>query len=420
MPMIQLIRRSGEVIELQAESVNFSVTRGVAVWALPVFGVRAGLDLNQNLFSITVNGIMTDDTQPTGSASASCIIDLSRSTTNANSWFVQQQALGNSNWASIKEALHGKQIHIRSAGQESASVAGSLNEKIVLQFFSSGALGATVAETSLVPVDISGTTSTIDLASAIKIALDTGSCHVNTTPTALSTVFTTTIESGSSATSLTDQGIGLGLPNELVRITNTVKSANGNTQTQLSGAAGVSSQDFTDPFFVSNFTGGVTGSRKSKGDKIQDIIDATVNASAGGGMLSPQSFTGDLIEMPDALGKFDIATLLRISESPSVSKYIVGMRIPYESMVTATGVTEELRQFIVPSGPGKSYPSESNTEPFDPVDVVNGETIRPNPFFRQGIAIPGIVQSFEPAFQAGDSVWTYTLGFNACEQLLGI
>jgi len=419
MPMIQLIRRSGEVIELQAESVNFSVTRGVAVWALPVFGVRAGLDLNQNLFSITVNGIMTDDVQPTGSASASCIIDLSRSTTNANSWFVQRQALGNSNWTSIKEVLHGKQIHIRSAGQESASVAGSLNEKIVLQFFSSGALGATVAETSIVPVDIASTTNTETLATAIKTALDGGSCKVNTATTAISSIFTTTLETGSSATSVTDQGLS-GSLNELVRITNTVKSADGNTQTQLSGAAGVSSQDFTDPFFVSNFTGGVTGSRKSKGDKIQDIIDATVNASAGGGMLSPQSFTGDLIEMPDALGKFDIATLLRIAESPSVSKYIVGIRIPYESMVTATGVTEEIRQFIVPSGPGKSYPSESNIEPFDPVDVVNGETIRPNPFFRQGIAIPGIVQSFEPAFQAGDSVWTYTLGFNACEQLLGI
>ena len=419
MPMIQLIRRSGEVIELQAESINFSVTRGVAVWALPVFGVRAGLDLNQNLFSITVNGIMTDDTQPTGSASASCIIDLSRSTTNANSWFVQRQALGNSNWTSIKEALHGKQIHIRSAGQESASVAGSLNEKIVLQFFSSGALGATVAETSIVRVDIASTTNTETLATAFKTALDGGSCKVNTATTAISSIFTTTLETGSSATSVTDQGLS-GSLNELVRITNTVKSADGNTQTQLSGAAGVSSQDFTDPFFVSNFTGGVTGSRKSKGDKIQDIIDATVNASAGGGMLSPQSFTGDLIEMPDALGKFDIATLLRIAESPSVSKYIVGIRIPYESMVTATGVTEEIRQFIVPSGPGKSYPSESNIEPFDPVDVVNGETIRPNPFFRQGIAIPGIVQSFEPAFQAGDSVWTYTLGFNACEQLLGI
>jgi hypothetical protein len=89
-------------------------------------------------------------------------------------------------------------------------------------------------------------------------------------------------------------------------------------------------------------------------------------------------------------------------------------------MVTATGVTEELRQFIVPSGPGTDYAAEKNLESFDPVDVIDGETVRPNPFFRQGVAIPGIVQSFEPAFAAGDSVWTYTLGFNACEQLLGI
>ena len=89
-------------------------------------------------------------------------------------------------------------------------------------------------------------------------------------------------------------------------------------------------------------------------------------------------------------------------------------------MVTATGVSEEVRQFIVPSGPGTSYPSEENLEPFDPVDVIGGETVRPNPFFRQGVAIPGVVQSFEPSFAAGDSVWTYTLGFNAAEQLIGI
>ena len=89
------------------------------------------------------------------------------------------------------------------------------------------------------------------------------------------------------------------------------------------------------------------GSRKSKGDKLQDLIDMTVNVSAGGGFFSPQSFTGDLIELPDALSSFDLSKLLRIDGAESVRKYIVGMRIPYESMITATGADEVIRQFII-------------------------------------------------------------------------
>ena len=138
-------------------------------------------------------------------------------------------------------------------------------------------------------------------------------------------------------------------------------------------------------------------------------------------MLSTQSFTGDLIEMPESMSSLDVSTLLRISESDAVKKYIVGIRIPYESMITATGgANETLRQFILPSGPGTDYAAEKNTASFDPVDVIGGESVRPNPFFRQGIAIPGVVQTFNPSYEAGDSVWVYNLTFAACEQLLGI
>ena len=89
-------------------------------------------------------------------------------------------------------------------------------------------------------------------------------------------------------------------------------------------------------------------------------------------------------------------------------------------MVTAGVSGAVLRQFIVPSGPGTDYPSEENTEDFDPTNTEGGEITRPNPFLRQKVAIPGVVQTFQPAYQAGDSVWTYSLGFAAVEQLIGI
>jgi len=146
----------------------------------------------------------------------------------------------------------------------------------------------------------------------------------------------------------------------------------------------------------------------------------TMNANVGGFMVSPQALTGDLVEMPDSLSSFDTSKLLGISESSSIRKYIVGLRIPYESMVTAGVSGAVLRQFIIPSGPGTDYPSEENTEEFDPTNTEGGEITRPNPFFRQKVAIPGVVQTFQPAYQAGDSVWTYSLGFAAVEQLIGI
>ena len=345
MPMIQLIRRDGQIIELQAESINFSVVRSVAVWAIPVFGIRAAYDTNANMISMSITGVLTDDREVSGANGAVAQIDLSRSTTVANSWFSQQGAINNDTIAKIVTALHGKEIIFSSCGQKTAG----LGENITLRLYSSGVVpAATVATKSIIPVDLTGVISnTGDITTAIKTAFDAASVKVNTATTTIASIF-------------------------------------------------------------------------SKGDKVQDLINMTVNASAGGGMLSPQSFTGDLIELPDSLASFDVSKLLRIDQSDSVSKYICGIRIPYDSMVTATGVSEEVRQFIVPSGPGTSYPSEENLEPFDPVDVIGGETVRPNPFFRQGVAIPGVVQSFEPSFAAGDSVWTYTLGFNAAEQLIGI
>ena len=55
MPMIQLIRRDGSVIELEAEEIAFSLQRMVAVHAVPVIATRAALDLNQTNIIIKVS-----------------------------------------------------------------------------------------------------------------------------------------------------------------------------------------------------------------------------------------------------------------------------------------------------------------------------------------------------------------------------
>jgi len=420
MPKIQLIRKDGGIIELEASNIAFQVTRGVAVWPIPIYGVRAGLDLNTNTLNITVDGILRDDDSVSGSTGAVAHFDLSRPTGLFSSWFTQQQdEAGNANIAAMVTALGGKQIVFKSAGQMTAG----LGENITLQFYATGSLSPTVATKSIVPVDISGTiNNTGDIATAINTALTGGNVKVNTVTTAISSIFTITQTTGNNLNSSTDQSIPA-LTNEKITLTNTTKDSDGNTPIVKTGAIGVSTtQNWASSFYTTTaFTDGVSGTKMSKGDKIQDLINMTINASPGGGMLSTQSFTGDLIEMPDSLSSLDVSTFLRISQSDAVKKYIVGIRIPYESMVTATGGANEiLRQFILPSGPGTDYAAEKNTTSFDPIDVIGGESVRPNPFFRQGIAIPGVVQTFNPSYEAGDSVWLYNLTFAACEQLLGI
>jgi hypothetical protein len=415
-PKVQLIRKDGQIIELDATDIGMSVTRGVSVWPIPIIATRAALDLNANMLAITITGVITDDSSSTGANGASCVLDLSRATAACLSWYEQLRLEYTA--VDLKGILHGKEIVFSTAGQISAG----LGEKTVLRFDKGSNFSSVPGTESIVRVDLSGTVShTGHVATAIKTALDGGTTKLGGANTAISSLLTTTLSlGGQSALSANKQGIGSAV-NEKITITNITDGRAGNLPLVKRGAMPFSTTaDWSHSFFTSAFTGGVDGSRKSKGDKVQDLLNMTMNANVGGFMVSPQALTGDLVEMPDSLSSFDTSKLLGISESSSIRKYIVGLRIPYESMVTAGVSGAVLRQFIVPSGPGTDYPSEENTEDFDPTNTEGGETTRPNPFFRQKVAIPGVVQTFQPAYQAGDSVWTYTLGFAAVEQLIGI
>lgn len=419
MPKVQLIRRDGKVIELEATSVFFDVLRGVKVWPIPIAGVRAAFDLNENRFSIGIKGILTDDESASGSTGATAVLDLSRPTGLYDSWFKQQQAQGNSAIADIVSALHGKEFVFKSAGQVSAD----LGENITLRFYTSSVPSATVATKSVIPVNLTGSISdTEDIADAIVSALNGASVKVNATTTAITSIFTITQSAGDKTNSTTHQGLSTALTGEKITLTNKTKSADGNTPLTKQGSVSVSGNgDWSHSFFSSaSFVNGVSGVRMTRGDKVQDLLNMTVNVSAGGGLINPQSFAGNMIELPDSLSSFDVGNLLRIDQADSVKKYIVGLRIPYESLISSDSNFGEVRQFVIPTGAGTDISAEKNTSAFDPVETISGEIVRPNPYLRQGIAISGVVQKFSAGYEAGDSVWTYDIEFAAAEQLLGI
>ena len=144
------------------------------------------------------------------------------------------------------------------------------------------------------------------------------------------------------------------------------------------------------------------------------------NMSAGGALISPQVLTGSVIDLPDSVSSLDTSRFLRIDEAAVVKKYVVGIRIPYESLASSTTGNKVLRQFLLPAGPGTDYAAVLNDNTYDPTVEVDNQTVRPNPFLEQGVAIPAIITSFNPAYEAGDGFWTYDLTMKAVEQLVGL
>lgn len=415
MPMIQLIRRDSTIIELEAVDIQFSIQRKVLVHTVPLLATRAALDLNTPEVGITINGIITDDEQAKGDSSAEMTLDLSLAfgSGGAGSWY---QSL-DTTWANVKTEMDGASIKFSTKGQIDAD----LGESIELQL-KNGSGSNVVATASIIYADISSTTNTSGVSSAIKTALEAASVKVNGSTVAFTTEATVSTKAGQAASvSYNNQNGSAGAyTDEMLVVKNKATGASGNSTVAVRKIASSSSTNWTKQFFVSDFSGGVDGVKMTRGDKLQDLLNSITNPSAGGALISPNVLTGSLIDLPDSIASFDSAQFLRIDQAKAVKKYIVGVRIPYESIVSSTSGNRELRQFLIPAGPGTDHSAESNTQDFDPVEIINNKPVRPNPYLQQGVAIPCVVQSFDPSYEAGDSVWNYQITLMPVEQLVGL
>jgi hypothetical protein len=413
--MIQLIRRDSTIIELEAVDIQFSIQRNVLVHPVPLLATRAALDLNQPQVGITISGIITDDEQAKGDSSAEMTIDLSLAfgVAGAGSWY---QSLGLT-WADVKTEMDGVSIKFSTKGQIDAD----LGETIELQL-KNGSGTNVVATASVIYADISSTTNTSGVSTAIKTALDAASIKVDGSTVNFTTEATVSTKAGQAASVSYQNQVGSSgtYSNEMLVIKNKATGSSGNTNVSVRKIANSSSINWTKQFFVSDFSGGVDGVKMTRGDKLQDLLNSITNPSAGGALISPNVLTGSVIDLPDSIASFDSAQFLRIDQAKAVKKYIIGVRIPYESIVSSTSGNRELRQFLIPAGPGTDHSAESNTEPFDPVQIINNKPVRPNPYLQQGVAIPCVVQSFDPGYEAGDSVWTYQISLAPAEQLVGL
>ena len=409
MPRIQLIKRDSSVIELDANNIQFDLTRNVTAFALPIFNTRAAIDLNQTNISIILEGIITDDLDSVPGVGSSFTIDtsLNGSQTLNAAWYELF-----STWSAVKTELDGVEIKFKSIGQINAN----LGEDITIQL-KNGSGSSTVATNSIIVVDISSTTDSDSLSDTIATALGSASVKVDTVTTGFSSIFTTTQSSGQLETLSQDLQSGSGFNGEKITIKNvTAGSAGDHTVTVQKDNAGA---DWTKQFLVTNAVGGQAAVQMTMEDKVQDLLNLS-NMSAGGGLVSPNALAGSVVNIPDGVASLDASRFLRVDEAKAVKKYVVGIRVPYESLAASTTGNRVLRQYLIPSGIGTDYPAATNTTEFDPTNVVNNQTIRPNPFLEQGVAIPAILTMFNPNYDAGDGYWSYSMTLTAVEQLVGI
>ena len=416
MPKIQLIRRDGGVVELEATNIQFSIQRNiVGPHPIPLLATRAALDLNTPSLAITVEGIISDDETSTPGVGANMSIDLSLAfgAAGATSWCGSLDLL----WSLMKGEMDNVLITFRTKGQIDAGL--GENNQLVLK---NGSASNVVATTSIIYADISSTTNTNTVSTAIQNALNASSIKVDGATTAFTTVCTVSAKTGQAAaiSFQTQNGSAGTYTNELIEIQNDVVGESGNGTVLIEKSSVASSQSWENQFFVSNMRGGVDPVKLTKGDKLQDLLNMIVNPSVGGALVSPQVLTGSMIDLPDSIASVDSAQFLNIGEIKAVKKYIVGIRIPYETLAASVSGNRELRQFLIPAGPGTDVAASTNDQVYDPFEVVNNKTIRPNPFTNQGVAIPAVISTFDPGYEAGDSVWTYSLTMLPVEQLIGL
>ena len=409
MPRIQLIRRDSSIMELDADSITFDLTRVITAYPLPILNTRVALDLNQTQIGITLQGIFTDDDQQTPGVGSAFTIDTSINGSQSleATWYELF-----SSWNTVKTELDGVEINFKSVGQINAG----LGEDITIQL-KNGSGSSTVATNSIIVVNISSTTSSDSLSDTIATALGSAQVKVDTTTTNFSDIFTTSQSSGQLETLSQDSQSGSGFNGEKITITNkTVGSAGNHTVTVSKDNAG---QDWTKQFLVTNAVGGVAATQLTMEDKVQDLLNLS-NMSAGGALISPNALGGSVVDIPEGVASLDASRFLRVDNANVVKKYIVGLRVPYESLASSTDGNKVLRQYLIPSGIGTDFSSDQNTKSFDPTIVVNNETIRPNPYLEQGVAIPVVLTMFSPSYSAGDGFWSYEMTFTAVEQLVGI
>jgi hypothetical protein len=366
---IRLVQENGNTIELDATTMVLSTSRKVGGSALPLTGsFRIGMDLNVNKAMINIQGIIADDRKGTLATAHTASINFGKK--------IEGQQFTT---ASNLEALLNYKLHLQTLSTAVAS------QEKTISFTNTASAGATAYSsnggadsTPTVLVNTSDATS-VQLATAV----------VNYINNQLSSDFTATLGEGTNYESKSINCVV-----NIVMVTKGSVTAMRRTTPNFKITTMVNDNPFLDFPDKSTFGGGTDSVKKSAGDKAMDLYGVINNSTRRTlrGVLNPiSSFRAD-----------------------SEKDYIVGIQIPYNSSIKATGGDLYVaRNFFMPTGyffNGKEKTSEGNDEP---ASVEFAESL-----LGTTTGIAGSVQKFDITYDAGESVYNFNMIFAPIDKLL--
>ena len=410
---IRLVQESKDVIELDATNMVLTTSRKVGGSALPFSGSRrVGFDLNVNSAMINIQGVIVDDQVAKGLSAASAIVSFGRMARGFIKW-AQQGNLEEffkttSPTMTMKDANgNDRSVPFTETGTGSGTA-----------YSATGGAGST--PTVLInPSD----------ATAMQVAAAVNTYINNQLSTYFSSALTKVqdVEAGTNGADI--------VQNAGIRITHVVKGVapNGNTIRFNSVTR------FDEPH-KTTFDGGANATKKSAGDKVQDLYGIVNNSKTQAGRIAQTAALGALgvagliVAAPVAIAGVGAAGVGAVGSGAALGgaslgggilgaaggaissrnkqDYIIGLQIPYNSMLKAEDGTEyTAMNFFMPTGFGFSS-SEKGSDGANPA----GTEFSTSSGSRTGIQ--GAIQKLDINYDAGETVYNFNIIFAPIDNIL--
>ena len=400
---IRLIHENGDFTELDATSITLETVRKANSSSIPFGGGgRYNFDLNLQNAEIMIDGIFTDDSitfdngvmskgaincyyRPSwllgihntwihtsnmnrllGSAiSDSNLTSAILSNTANRSFFTLTDILGNKKYIVLVRVADNASLAFATVATITNNIA-DLGTKKIIKIVTNGGASDEIRAQSL--------------ATAIKSIIDSE----------YSSQFTAELKDD-------DRGFAINRTNVIVEITHTTAGANGNGNTPNFTPRTGRTTSIEKPD-ISNFRGGEDSKKKSAGDKVQDFYGIINNSRRTGG-LRGRDFTIKNFRWYRSNGENDGFIRTPVNSGD----YIVGVQIPFNSMINAGNGTYVARNFHMPTGRNKS-PKDKGAEGAMVAGTKFSETDK-------STGIQGFVKKFSVDYDAGETVYKFKMVF---------
>lgn len=399
---IRLVHDNGLLTEINATSMTMTTQRKTGGMPTPFTGgIRVGLDLNMNKGMILINAVLTDDRNLVGSnVAAKARIDFSFIVLGGQiQSYLDGDGATNSNIAKLFNNTYFVSSDEFSFSTIELYSHDGTTFSIKLKKLSSGTFTNTTNTDYTIGINPTGSLTAAGFATAFTDLINNTS--------SLAAKFTAS-KSDSAVT---------GQTNTVVTISQGVTGEDGNNLTPRF----IHKPNTYSPPSHEKFAGGLTVSKRSAGDKAMDLYGIMNNSKKesfekfliGGAMVvggGAAALTG--VGAPVGVGVAAAGAGIMFDSKAGLgdgSGYITGIQIPYNSTIQADGDTFVARNFIMPTGFGKSFNDKRSDNNSNPA----GATFTGN---RTGIK--GTVNKLDITYNAGENVYDIVMQFVPVDFLL--